>query len=151
MKTAAYSPSWLPALICSWLRKKNGLTSSQTGLTHLPIPAFIARSLLQPSLHSLLPTRASGGFSTATAFPPLPILPCFHHPSLRSVIHGLHLPLAASLHLPSFTHPPCSDSCHCEPLLSLCLGLLCENGVIVALLQRLHECASMCVCVYMCM
>lgn len=74
------------------------------------------------------PKQASRGFSTATAF----IFYSSTHPaflpSLRSVIHSLQSPHTGFISHPSPPHPPCSDSCHCEPFSRSVLGCCVRMG-----------------------
>lgn len=128
-----------------WKQRKNGLTSSLTGLILLPTPAFISPSP-HPSPHSLSQPSLQG-FLFSHCIPALLL-----YPSCLASVHLSALSFTAysrpSLPVLPTPRPP-SPLQWLLPLwalLSLGLGLLCENGVIVALLQCVHEC----VCAFLC-
>lgn len=110
-----------------------------------------------PSLPSSLPPPSIFPFPFPTEPPGVSLQPLHSllYPSClasihRSVIHSLQSPLAASISHPSPPPSPLQWLLPLWALLSLCLGLLCENGVIVALLQHLHDCVYVCVHVCVC-
>lgn len=87
-----------------------------------------------PSFYSPSLSMSLQGFLCIAAFPVCSSTAL--HPSIPPLSHSK--PILPASHLsPTLA---CSDSCLCEPCSCSCLGLLCENGVIVAVLQHVWTC-----------
>lgn len=111
---------------------KNGLTSSQTGLILLSIPAFISPSPIP------CPNQASRGFSTATAL----LLCSSTHPALPPSIYPLCHSQPTVTPCPPPPTPSGTDSCHCKPCSHSVLGCSVRMG---SLLPCCSVCMTMCV------